>query len=351
MTFALTVKCCLCTSGTDICYTHGSVMRYETERSANVPPRLIQRLLTIVPLIFLTGGTMSAQTIRVLSDRPFPDAAAKALDIRWASDESVDVTTMNRGVLRVPVNGAMEASAEAFAPAQGSCPTCSVLAVSKTFIATAFHVGQIAWTQRGAGQAYPFPFDAIVDLDLQGDRLLILGSRRDNTGAWAPDGAIAWIGTLGKKLADLRPVHYSTSGPEAMVYGRCGFLNAGGGALFPRRFVRRGPWSRAWGVSLRPRGKAVTRLADGQTGHPRSLRAFGRREQTLPAEPRGPLWMAESSTNCRRSAAALRRACSSGSGSAKGSDPLEHAHSQKAGRTGPHRATVPITLGSRVAEG
>ena len=55
---------------------------------------------------------------------------------------------------------------------------------------------------------------------------VILGSRTEK-GKWAPDGAIAWAGSLGMGLRDLRPVLFSTQGPKAEVISRCGFLEPG----------------------------------------------------------------------------------------------------------------------------
>jgi hypothetical protein len=67
----------------------------------------------------------------------------------------------------------------------------------------------------------------ILDLDVYGDMLAVLGARRDSDGRWAPEGGIAWVGSLSKGLKDLRPIHYSETGSGAKALDRCHFFNTG----------------------------------------------------------------------------------------------------------------------------
>ena len=74
----------------------------------------------------------------------------------------------------------------------------------------------LGWRPReGHGLQQQAGFDHIADLDVFEDRLLVLAVRRDEKRRLAPDGAIAWLGSLRQGLAYLRPVLYDRTGPGA----------------------------------------------------------------------------------------------------------------------------------------
>jgi hypothetical protein len=64
-------------------------------------------------------------------------------------------------------------------------------------------------------------FECIHDLDLDGSRLAVVGAQRDVQQKFSPDGAIAWIGSLDKDLADLKPVLFDAGGPGAPSMAHC----------------------------------------------------------------------------------------------------------------------------------
>src|ERR1700736_5351682 len=205
---------------------------------------LLRRLAaTAAALLLCASASVAGQTIKIVSDRVLPAAASRALDVRWASADSFYVSTMAAGVLRFRLDDLAQLPGASLAAEGKSCPTCSRLGVSDQFMVTAFPAVAMAWKKIGGEAVSPFPFDATLDLDVSGDRLLILGSRRDKSGAWAPDGAIVWTGSLAKGLADLHPVQFSSLGPEAQIMGRCAFL--GNGAA---RFLSDGSFVVAPGV-------------------------------------------------------------------------------------------------------
>lgn len=173
----------------------------------------------------LLAGNAGAQQIQVVSDRVLQGDAARALDVRWASDGSVYVSSYFSGVQQVNTASGKVAPA-AFVQPGRNCPSCSRLGVSERYVVTAFPVYQLTWKEWKRSQINNYVFDAVVDLDVKGDRLLMLGSRTEG-GRWAPDGAIAWIGSLDKQLKDLRPVLFSRRGSKAETISRCGFLEPG----------------------------------------------------------------------------------------------------------------------------
>jgi hypothetical protein len=100
------------------------------------------------------------------------------------------------------------------------------VAASREFLVVAAPVFSLRWKRPG-GTSHNLAFAAIVDVDVYRNRLLILGAQKDERERFAPDGAIAWLGSLDKGLSDLRAVHYSASGPGAKTMGACGPLDLG----------------------------------------------------------------------------------------------------------------------------
>lgn len=184
-------------------------------------------------LTALAALTAAGSDIRILSDRVLPGPGAYALDVRFAKADAVYVTTIEDGVLEIDTAHVNQSKNVAYPRVEGErCFSCSELAASPRYVVTAFPAGGLSWKEISDSHGNPVPFDAIVDIDVRDDRLLLLGSRREGK-AWAPDGAIAWMGTLSKRLADLHPVLTSGQGPAAMVMGRCGFINPGAIRFFP----------------------------------------------------------------------------------------------------------------------
>ncbi|MEO8504575.1 MAG: hypothetical protein ABI609_11805 [Acidobacteriota bacterium] len=108
--------------------------------------------------------------------------------------------------------------------------------LSMDFLAVASPINQLLWQSRKdptvAGQLGEWgdhehaPISFFEDIDLRGDRLAILGLMRSANGM-SPDGAIAWIGRLGAKHVELRPITFSTVGKGASPENLCAFTMVG----------------------------------------------------------------------------------------------------------------------------
>ncbi len=173
--------------------------------------------------------------IRVLSDVTLPPAFEWASDVRWASDKSV--------YLGVAVEGTFEVSLDPAGPPPkemipgrskpGGFRASKPIAASSQYLAAAGPALAVTWRRLADPDLEEEPFDFIQGIDLQENRLAILGARRDEKGGYGTDGAIAWIGTLDKKLTDLRPILYDIAGPGTPNMGRCGSLPAGAARFLP----------------------------------------------------------------------------------------------------------------------
>lgn len=182
--------------------------------------------------VFSAATVIASPPLQVLSDQPLVDTASKSLDVRWTERGSLLFTTMASGVVEMEDDRSGAVKVVFAPPDSRHCHTCSRLGQSANYVVTAFPIGPIGWWNTSTSGYGTARFESVIDLDLHGDRLLILGSRRDDRGRWAPEGAIAWSGSLKKALADLRPVHYSSSKSKAMSVARCGFLENGAVRFF-----------------------------------------------------------------------------------------------------------------------
>jgi hypothetical protein len=96
------------------------------------------------------------------------------------------------------------------------------LAASSTYLVAAGPAFSVSWRKLSEPGLSSESFDLIQAIDAHDNRLAVVGARRDEKGRFAPEGAIAWIGSLDKRLADLRPVLYDAAGPGAPTMNRCG---------------------------------------------------------------------------------------------------------------------------------
>lgn len=190
---------------------------------------MLARSLAAFALCCLCLSTAQAAiSLKLRSEARLAGDLADALDVRWANAEEVILAGAKRGVFRRNLR-----SGHTQRILDGSAPDgffyCSRLGYSSSFLVPGSPFAALAWRRNtpGASLSSQFPFDMILDLDVYGDTLAVLGARRADDGRWAPEGGIAWVGSLEKGLKDLRPIHYSETGSGAKALDRCHFFNTG----------------------------------------------------------------------------------------------------------------------------
>lgn len=172
--------------------------------------------------------------IKVLAEYPLHPVLRAAVDVRWGSDRSVYLASGKAGTFEVPLGSATQPrSLIAGNHERGGFWLSSRVAASPRYLVTASPVFAVRWRTLPDGADQETFFDAIVDLDLRDDRLLILGALKDEKERFAPEGAIAWIGSLGRKLEDRKPVHYSAFGAGARPLAHCGPFDMGAARFLP----------------------------------------------------------------------------------------------------------------------
>ena len=168
--------------------------------------------------------------LELLGEMALPDDLQTASDVRWSGEKQVLITAYATGVYRIELGGTTKAP-ELRIPAGARRETMWLpihLGESTDFIAMGGPLYWVGWASPDkrslTGQQ---AFEFVVDLDVAADRLLVLGTRRDDAGQVGSDGAVAWIGSLKKSLEDLRPVFYSSDGPGVESMDACGPMETG----------------------------------------------------------------------------------------------------------------------------
>lgn len=198
-------------------------------RSCNLWLCLVGTAALAVGLASADADPPAEPFLRVIAERPVPAPIVWAFDVRWADDRSVWIAAGRRGLFAVVADGDPEGRPETVvaSDAPGAPWLATRLALSDTHLVAGAPVFSYSWSKRSPLALETVPFDVVVDLDLSGDRLLVLGALRDERQRFAPDGAIGWLGAVGGGRGALRPVLYSRDGAGARSMGECGMLHLG----------------------------------------------------------------------------------------------------------------------------
>lgn len=206
------------------------------------------RVLAMASLLLSLSRPLAAADppgLQILWDRPLPAGAAGAIDVRWASDDSVYLALGRGGVVEMSLEpfGGRIVEIVPGASRAGGFFVSTLLAASGQDLLVGAPIAAVTWRTRSNAVRKEAAFDAVEDLDLHDGKVLILGARRDEEGRFAPEGGIAWLGTLAAELRDARPVVFDSRGAGAPNLNACG--NFGLGAV---RFLVDGSFVVAPGV-------------------------------------------------------------------------------------------------------
>jgi hypothetical protein len=164
-----------------------------------------------------------APALHIVSDTALGDPTLRyAKDVRWANDHSVALAVRQNGVIEYNLDG--KTSSKQLIPgenAPGGFWQSQHVAISSRYLVAGASLFALTWRQRDLALRKEEAFEGIHDLDVQGSRLAVVGSRRDEKQRFSPDGAIAWIGSLDKNLSDLKPLIFDARGPGAPSMNAC----------------------------------------------------------------------------------------------------------------------------------
>ncbi len=198
------------------------------------PAETLRRSATALVILLLataTGARAGEVELRISGERLLPESLLKAIDVRWAGAESVFLAVLPTGGVEYsldPVNRDYRLATPA-GFGEGGIGLTGRVAASEDYLAVASGMFLLGWKTRGGEVRLDGrkSFEGIEDIDVFENRLATLGIRRGEDGRMAPDGAIAWVGSLDAGLADLKPVLFSTAGPGARPMDHCATFEIG----------------------------------------------------------------------------------------------------------------------------
>lgn len=197
---------------------------------------LLLSLVTFLPILeagppahaatSVTSGAKasSAQALKILSDTVLGEQPLRlAVDVRWASDHSIALALLKSGVIeysldsRTPTKQLIPGADE-----PGGFWYSQHVAISSQYLAVGSWAKSVTWRRLDSPVRKEETFEGIHDLDVNGSRVAVVGTRRNVQGKFSPDGVIAWIGSLDKDLADLKPLLFDAGGSGAPSMNACG---------------------------------------------------------------------------------------------------------------------------------
>ena len=151
-----------------------------------------------------------------------------AMDVRWASDHSVVLALNKNGVVEYDLDG--KSAPNLMIPGEGSPGgfwNSRHVGISPRYLVAGSWLFTMTWRPLASAVRKEEAFEEIQALDVHENRVAVVGARRNVQGDYAPDGAIAWIGSLDKDLSDLKPLIFDARGVGAPSMGACGTFSLG----------------------------------------------------------------------------------------------------------------------------
>jgi len=177
-------------------------------------------------------------TLRVLWEQDLPPyPSGPAMDVRWAGDQSVYLAWVKEGVTETALDGKFTRLRTLIADPMRFMRDFEILATSKELLVASarFRTFMFRPAPNQDGDAVvitKIPIGIVQDLDLAGNRLLLLGNPE-----WSLDPApsVAWIGPVSEHPAkDLKPLPlYDTAGAKSPGLVNCSELLLGAVRFLP----------------------------------------------------------------------------------------------------------------------
>jgi hypothetical protein len=165
----------------------------------------------------------SPQALHILSDKVLGESLLRsAVDVRWASNQSVVLALRKNGVVEYNLDG--KSAPKSMIPGEGAPGgfwDSHHVGISSQYLVAGSWLFTMTWRPLASAVRQEEAFDGIHDLDVHQNRVAVVGARRNAQGDYSPDGAIAWIGSLDKNLSDLKPLIFDAKGPGAPTMGAC----------------------------------------------------------------------------------------------------------------------------------
>ena len=180
-------------------------------------------VLAILSVFVLTAR---AADWKVTRSKQLPAELRWAQDARWSGESAALLTAGKNGAF------AWDFSAPPRRIVAGGGSDgfwfSSRMAASPKHMIVAAPMNSLMWWDRSTNRKVTEkPFSILMDVDVYGDRVAILGADRDAKGRFAPEGAIVWSGTLRDRAVKFEPLILGKAGPGAKSMNQCHYLELG----------------------------------------------------------------------------------------------------------------------------
>jgi hypothetical protein len=167
-----------------------------------------------------------------LTSVPLPENLGWARDIRFIGDQEVLVSAYGAGLVRLRLDRPGDVPRVEFPPGAPHTAAGSgwSFGLSEDFLAIAATHFAVGWKPRTpAGTWVEDYFESTADIDVQGNRVVLLGLRKTDDGRrYDQEGAYLWLGNLTEPNLDrLRPLAFSSDGSRASGMDACGPVGVG----------------------------------------------------------------------------------------------------------------------------
>lgn len=163
---------------------------------------------------------------KVARSAQLPAGLRWAQDARWSGESAALLTAGKNGVFEWNLSD--PPSRVVAGGGSDGFWFSSRLAASKKHMIVASPLGGLMWWDRQTNRKVTEKaFSILMDVDIYGDRVAILGAARDEKGRFAPEGAIVWSGTLRDRDVRFEPLILGKAGPGAKSMNQCHFLELG----------------------------------------------------------------------------------------------------------------------------
>lgn len=194
----------------------------------------VAAFVTAVQLPAASGPAKSAPEpcFGPLTSVPLPESLAWARDIRFLGDQEVLISAYGAGLVRLRLDRPGEAPKIEIpqGPPHTAAGSAGSIGASEQYLAIGGSHFAVGWQARKAGGSWIEDyFEFTQDIDVQGERIALLGLRRgDDRRAYDQDGAYLWLGSLAApNLESLRPLAFSSDRGSARRMDACGPVGVG----------------------------------------------------------------------------------------------------------------------------
>lgn len=165
---------------------------------------------------------------KVTRSKKLPVELRWAQDVRWSSETAALLTAGKNGAFEWNFAGTPPPRRiVAGGGSEGFWFSSRLAASAKHLVVAAPLNSLMLWDRTTNRKVVEKAFSILMDVDMHGDRVAILGADYDAKGKFAPEGAIVWSGTLRDRTVRFEPLILGKDGPGAKSMAQCHYLELG----------------------------------------------------------------------------------------------------------------------------